>query len=449
MMNAIVSSTLRLTLDGVAGRVDVAVPAHATTAVLRDAYAEATGHAAARMLAPTGRPWPDGRSLTDLGLRHGDLVIAQDEVPDLDHPEPTVTASAPDGSRASSLVPLAAVLAFVAAATVAATADSAVVRSLLAVALLAVPIVALIITGLRDRPAWAAAMPAVGGSAAIALVGADSVGGPTLTAGVAALTALAVAALWRAGRPGVADDVLGIWMCLGGALAIASGIDLLADAHGWVLWPLALTFGLVALRMLPSWVVDVPDDLLIDFKRLAITAWSAREEPRKVGRHTIVTRRVEDLVDRGRRLLAAASVAVAAVAVLGTAVLVGPAPTRSQHIGGIVLCVCVGMGLSLGSRHIRDTRARIVLAATGGLVLAAVGWSLVADASHLWRAILASGAIAAGLLTVVAARALGRGWQSVWWARVGEILDTLAVVGALAALPAAVGLVETLRTIGS
>jgi hypothetical protein len=51
----------------------------------------------------------------------------------------------------------------------------------------------------------------------------------------------------------------------------------------------------------------------------------------------------------------------------------------------------------------------------------------------------------AGLLVVVAAVALGRGWQSVYWGRVGDLLEALAVGLALPAGLLAAGVVEFVR----
>ena len=71
----------------------------------------------------------------------------------------------------------------------------------------------------------------------------------------------------------------------------------------------------VAARLLPYTVVDVPDQALLDLDRLAVTAWSAREQPRGSRRSAAssATTASSVIVRRGQRLVSAGTVVIALV----------------------------------------------------------------------------------------------------------------------------------------
>ena len=68
---------------------------------------------------------------------------------------------------------------------------------------------------------------------------------------------------------------------VGGArCAVLTVVLLLLGASAQGLWAVLFAAAVVAARLLPYTVVDVPDQALLDLDRLAVTAWSAREQPR-------------------------------------------------------------------------------------------------------------------------------------------------------------------------
>ena len=63
------------------------------------------------------------------------------------------------------------------------------------------------------------------------------------------------------------------------AIFVATGLCALGGAAPPFVWSLLLVGALLAARFVPGLAVDVPDQYLIDLERLAVTAWSAREQP--------------------------------------------------------------------------------------------------------------------------------------------------------------------------
>ncbi|HEX6400793.1 MAG TPA: MerR family transcriptional regulator, partial [Actinomycetota bacterium] len=95
-------------------------------------------------------------------------------------------------------------------------------------------------------------------------------------AGLAAAVAAAVA---RALDDGT-DAAARVWIVTGGGLFVLTGLATLLDVHPRTTWSLLLLLAMLSARVVPTIAVDVPDNYLIDMDRLAITAWSAREQPR-------------------------------------------------------------------------------------------------------------------------------------------------------------------------
>ena len=78
-----------------------------------------------------------------------------------------------------------------------------------------------------------------------------------------------------------------------------------------------VVLAMLAPRFVPAAAVDVPDQMLLDLERLAVTAWSAHERPSgRRGRMIVRATTVAEVAVRGAAIVTAASVAVLVVSML-------------------------------------------------------------------------------------------------------------------------------------
>ena len=208
-------------------------------------------------------------------------------------------------------------------------------------------------------------------------------------------------------------------------------------------WSVLLVGAMFAARVVPGLAIDVPDQLLIDLERLAVTAWSARDRPRgRRGRAVASSTAVAAVAARGTRLVTAATVAIAAVAVVASAMLLDTVTGHTDRIGARCLVFFAGGALLLAARSYRHPAARAMLRAAG---LGAWAWLVAAilrDSGGTPVTVLALSAIGLALVLVVVAVATGRGWRSAWWARRAEVAEGLCGAAALASVFVAIGLFQ-------
>ncbi|GAB4000765.1 hypothetical protein GCM10028771_36970 [Nocardioides marmoraquaticus] len=279
-------------------------------------------------------------------------------------------------------------------------------------------------------------------------------GGALLALAVTGLAAAVVAALARTGADDEAgEQVLRIWITCGGGLAAVAVAWLLVGAAPLALAVVALAAVVLATRLLPSFVVDVDDDVLLDLDRLAVTAWSARDVPqggRK--RHQVRRSMVDDVVAHSRRAVVAGVVvtsitaAVAAPVVLLRGGPLGGDATTWAGIGCLALVGLAGAALGLAGRSFRSRLPRRLLGLSSCWLVLLAGGALAArlDGSWVWWSLAVLVLVVPGV--VMAAVRLGHGWRSVWWARAGEVVETLCGVLVVALVPLASGLFDVIRT---
>ena len=223
-----------------------------------------------------------------------------------------------------------------------------------------------------------------------------------------------------------ADEGLEVWIAAGGLVFVVSALAALVGASPPVVWSVLLLVAMLASRFVPMLAIDVPDHHLIDLDRLAVSAWSAREEPRgRRGRTVVSARGVAEVARRGARITTAAAVAIAATTCLSAALLLEVVPDDIDRIGARCMVFFVGASLLLVARSYRHVGARALLRLGGLFCWVVLGRDLL-DALAPERLALVAGA--AGLLAlvmVVAAVATGRGWRSAWWSRRAEIAESL------------------------
>lgn len=459
MTDSIVQATVRLSVDGPSGRIDVAVPLWSDIASLSQVYGDGVGDSDRfEFTTSTGKRLDPSVSVQQAGLRHGDVVVALPQPREgfeqtswLDRRTlKTRTQPLVERTETPGFAPWIAGGAALVAAAMTASLDVGPARfacaALLAVIALAVPVVAE-----RQRSqavAWAAVGPAFAGSAAFAAVSLDRAGGTCLAAGACGLAIATAAAYARSMSTPLTARPLLVWMWSGISVAAIATAVLLLGAPVSALWSGLLVLSVVLARMLPALVIDVPDDVLIDFTRLAKTAWSAREEPRRRRRGLIRRDDVEDLAHGGHTLVASASVAIGVVSLAGALGLEFSAADTTPVIGAHLMTIAAGISFALGSRLFRSTWTRFIHRGTGAALLTTGVAALLLDLDSTRMPLIAIAAIVTGGLTAVAATALGRGWQSLWWGRLAEIADLLAVMTVIAALPLASGLFDYVRQLG-
>ncbi|RYP87223.1 hypothetical protein EKO23_06335 [Nocardioides guangzhouensis] len=435
--------TLAVTVHGSAGALDLLVPAGASVADVAREYAAQCGLAQPpALLTSGGRRLPDQVGLETVGVRSGDLLVASfGPVPAPDLPAAPDAAVRREGDRPGpaaavwcAVAALLGVLAAVAAAGADGTAREATIALLVLAALSgAVPVG-------RHAAQRAAAAPAFGGAAAFAaayLPGAERL---PLLVGIAGLGAAAAAGITRAA--GVSNrEVQNVWIATGLGVFVVVGGSLLAGFAPQVAWCLLLLLALTAARSVPALAVDVPDQMLIDLEKLAVTAWSARGRTTgRRGRMVIPEAGVRELLSRGATTVDAAAGAVLVVVLVSAPALLVTATLDLDRTGAALLVLFAGGGLLLAARSYRHPVARAELRAAGlfAWLVLVVDRLLAAPETTLWYVVLAALALAGGVL--VAAIATGRGWRSVWWARRAEIGEALCGAFAVASFVVAAGL---------
>lgn len=429
-----------LSVHGPGGVVDLVVPSMATAADVAQEYAEQLGLPAVPSLGTTtGLALQPALPLADAGVRPGSLlVVVPDTVPDrpvrgAQHPSRT-----PDGGPwLAALLVVAGALALLAgwsAATSTGALRDATVAVLVGGALLAALPVG------RWASARALVAPAYAGAAAYAVVWDPAPERLPTVLGVAALVSAVAAAIARALAPH-GSEVLRVWTVVGLGFFLVTMGGALVGAGSQLVWAVLLVLAMLAPRFVPGFAVDVPDQMLIDVERLAVTAWSARERPTgRRGRTVVPPATVRAVAAQGARTVTAASAGVLAVLLLAAPGVLSSVGEPADVVGARLLVLLSGGAVLLAARSYRHRLARVLLR-VGGLACWAVLLldlaPALAEGSGWW---LALGAVGVGALVVLAAVATGRGWRSAWWSRRAEVLEGLTAALALACLVPASGL---------
>ncbi|MCH1869072.1 hypothetical protein [Nocardioides sp. CFH 31398] len=435
--------TLALSIHGPTGVLDLVVPDGATGVDVAREYARAAGlETLPHLWSAVGHALPADRALSSVGVEAGDLVVATTgDGEEARTPAPLVGRGAErvrPGRLSALWFALAGLLGLLAGwwagQSGPGTTATAVAAVLGATALLgAAPVGQL--SGQR-----AVAAPAFGAGAALAVVFSPGEERLPMVLGTAALAAAVVAAVARSWRD-ERDEALRVWMVAGSAAFVLAGTAAVLGARPAVVWSLLLLVAMLAARFVPSMAVDVPDQVLLDLDRLAVTAWSARDTRRGRRSSMIVTAEaMAGLVDRGSRLVTAAAAAVAVTAVVAAPMLLATATLELDRIGAWVQVFLTGAALLLAARSYRHRAAQTLLRVAGlacWASLTAVGLALMGDRVLLVGGVLV--ALAGGGCAVVAV-ATGRGWRSLWWSRRAEQSEAFAGALALAAVLVATGL---------
>lgn len=478
---AAAAPTLRVSVVGDERRVDVVVPLWTGVGELAEVYMNETGARGMALLTVAGRPLEAGTTLHDAGLRDGSLLIAVRQpgrrarvapaptsalAEELSGSESTASgpgrrarrAEEPDAETAPagaawpvlpmSTGPAAVAIGSVGIAVTAALAGAD-ARTWAPIALVLLGLLtAILARGTKANDAlWLSTVPIHAAGAAVLVLPA---GAPVLLiVGVGALVAAAVAATMRTATPGVADDELITWTIGGGLVAVIAAVCLLADWSAQTFFTVIIAAAIIGTRAIPSYAVRVPDHVLLDTDRLAVTAWTAREQRRRSFRGVVRRGDVSSVAHRGTELVAVGTVACSVAVVVATAALLLADLSQTRRIGVLLLCLGAGGVLVLSGRNRRDRAARRLQRTVGTVTVLATSAWWVLDLGQTWQVRLIVASIVVAALCLVASRAVSRGWTSLWWARRAEVAETLAGILVFGSIPLATGLFEWMRVLTS
>lgn len=441
---------LAVTVHGPVGVIDLLVPAGAKAFDLARAYASEAGiDAIPLMQRPDGTVLPPDRTLRAAGVTAGSILVAATGLgrPRRSRLMDQVRRIPPSPGLAAFMASVAVGLAVV--GTVAASGADTQVRAWVLSTLGVIAIFACVPWG-RHQASRAAAAPAFAGLGVGAALWQP---GEFDQTGVIAASALAAAAVAAVARTFV-DDVeepARVWIIVGLTVAAVTSV---APLTGWpvqVSWAALLLVAVFSARLAPALAVQVPDEVLLDLDRLAVTAWSARDVaagPRR-SRVVVAPDAMTALVASASRTVLSSAVAVAVVATLSSQLLLAHAELELDRVGARVLVFLAGACLLLVARSHRHRGARLLLRLGGfgawlSLAIHALSHDLVPAP---WM--FAAGAVAVGVAVLAAAVATGRGWRSAWWSRRAEVAESLCGAFAVAAAVVASGFFRVLWEITS
>jgi hypothetical protein len=288
------------------------------------------------------------------------------------------------------------------------------------------------------------AAPAFAAAAAWAVVWSPEPERLPMVVGLTALVAAVAAAVGRA-LDVQGDEALRVWIVVGAGLFAVTAAGALLHAGPEVVWGVLLLMATLAARFVPAVAIDVPDQLLVDFERLAVTAWSARDRPHgRRGRMVVPPAAVAHVAARGARILTAAAAGVWVVTAVSAPMLLATATLPVDRLGARVMVGLCGAALLLVARSYRHPAARTMLRAAGLTCWAALVVVLLRLSDTAQSVSLGIVGVLLALLLVAVAVATGRGWRSAWWSRRAEVAEGLAGAGAIAALVVASGLFRAL-----
>lgn len=439
------TDAVALSVHGPAGVLDLLVPSGASVADVAVEYADRAGLGVVPALCtPLGERLAPDRALEAAGVGSGSVLVAL-----LAGRSPTAASGrrraderdprpAPSGALSSLWFCVAVGLALVAGWSASQEQPSD-LRTATVVLLGAAALVGILPVG-RHAAHRILAAPAFAASAAF-VVAWDPVPErlPTII-GVAALTGAVAAALARA-LDRHSEEALRVWIVVGSLVFVVSCGAALLDFRPQVAWALMLLLATLAARFVPSFAIDVPDQLLIDLERLAVTAWSARDRPTgRRGRIVVPPAAVELVAARGTRIVTAASGAILAVVVVSAPLLLESATQRHDWVGARAMVGFSGASLLFAARSYRHGAARALLRTAGLACLLALLVVLLADGDGGTGLVVGLLAVVLAAVVILVAVPLGRGWRSAWWSRRAEVAESLCASFAVGTVVVAIGL---------
>jgi len=261
-----------------------------------------------------------------------------------------------------------------------------------------------------------------------------------LSGAVAAVLRFAVSRRTQDPTDGVAAVLAGVWT----AAAALFAVEFLLGLPPYVAPALVLGATPLLIRAMPGAALDISEEQVLDMPFLARTAMSVRgvlpKSPGRV-RPEHVARRIRQAEHRERAGMIAASVLVAATT---PAVLAGYEPGGLRGWGTVALVGLVVVFLTLAPRSFRRLADKLPPRVALFTVLAQL-----ALGAHQFPDLLTWGIVALVVAVGFAYLAvpIARGYRSVRFSRLGDIVEGLTVGLALPAALVAAGAVQGLQTV--
>lgn len=450
MSESAVADTVAMTVHGPSGAVDLVVPmAAAVSDVAREYAAQCGSVDLPRLFTTAGRALDPSLPIARAGVRSGGVLIASLDLarrvavePGTAPPPGPVRVGRTSNEAPASALPvvLGALAAVLAGLLAVHTGPGGLHDATLALLVLGAAI-GVVPFGRRVHHRGVAA-PAFGAAAAYLIAWQPEPATLPLAFGIAGLGAALVAGVARASGagPAVVHDV---WMITGVGVFAMTGVGVLAGFPVQVSWAVLVIVALLASRSVAAVAIDVPDQMLIDLERLAVTAWSARDRPRgRRGRMMIRESGVTDILTRGTLIVESAAVAILIVVLVAVPNLLRTATFDVDRQGARVLVFAAGAALLLAARSFRHPRARAMLRCAGLFAWVALLVALLDTFSNRSLLYVLGTSLTIAAAVFLAAVATGRGWRSAKWASRAEVTETLAGAIAIGALAVATGLVR-------
>lgn len=438
--------TVALTVHGPAGALDLVVPPEASVHDVAREYAAKAGlQFAPRLHGRLGQLLDPAASLAELGVRSGAMLAAGGAIRRQagDH-TPTAPREPPPGPFSATWFSVAVAVAALAGWFGSRVGGLDSVEGRVTVALLALSAVFGVLPLGRLSGHRMVAAPAFAAAAAWAVVWSPEPERLPTVVGVTALVAAVAAGVARA-LDVQGDEVLRVWIVVGVTLFVVTAAGALLNAGPKVVWAVLLLMTTLAARSVPAVAIDVPDQLLVDFERLAVTAWSARDRPHgRRGRMVVPPAAVSYVAARGARIVTAAAAGIWVVTAVAAPMLLATATLPVDRVGARVMVGLSGAALLLAARSYRHPAARTMLRGAGLTCWAALAVVLLRVVDTAQSVTLGISVVLLAVLLVAVAVATGRGWRSAWWSRRAEVAEGLAGAGAIAALVVASGLFRAL-----
>ncbi len=438
--------TIAVSVHGPAGVLDLVVPAGATSVdVAREYATQAEVPGIPLLQTALGQRLNAAVPLGEAGVESGDVLVATTGV---HRPRRSTlldaAKNAPETPALATMIATIAALSAVLAAWYAGRSGEDAIRTVAVGILLTCALVGVLPLGRHVRQR-AAAAPAFAAAAAFAALYEPGVHLLPAILGAAGISAAVVAGIGRALAVD-GDEVSTVWIASGLTVFACAALPALLGWDARVAWTLLVFLSMMAARFAPSLAIDVPDEALLDLDRLAVTAWSARDNRRSVRRGRIVVgaEAMQRLVHRASRIVTGASVAILVTVVVSSPLLLHSASIDLDRIGARCLVFFAGCSLLLAARSYRHAAARALLRLAGLGALAALATHLVAGPGAPLLGSFFYVVVGLGAIALAAAVATGRGWRSVWWSRRAEVAESLCGSFAFASAVVAAGVFRRL-----